>query len=94
MLERSKRDVNRRCSFGSGVRVRLVNGHLRSRALETFKARVLELCQKVLAPSNSDISIERIHGGGFNKVIGISVTSSESPTISQYITRVPRFEVA
>jgi len=61
---------------------------------ETFKARVLELCQTVLAPSNSEISIERMHGGGFNRIIGVSVTSSESPAVSQYVLRVPRFEVA
>jgi len=61
---------------------------------ETFKTRALELCQTVLAPSNGEISIERMHGGGFNRIIGVSVTTSESPAVSQYILRVPRFEVA
>lgn len=61
-------------------------------AFETFKVRVLELCQTVLAPLKGEISVERMHGGGFNRIIGISVVSNESPTISQYIIRIPRFE--
>lgn len=63
-------------------------------SFETFKARVLELCQTVLAPSSSQISIERLRGGGFNRIIGISIISNESPAASQYILRVPRFEAA
>jgi hypothetical protein len=49
---------------------------------ETFKARVLELCQTVLAPSNGKILVERMQGGGFNRIIGVSLTSSENPTVS------------
>jgi aminoglycoside phosphotransferase (APT) family kinase protein len=48
----------------------------------------------VLAPSNSEISIERMHGGGFNRIIGVSITNSKIPTVNQYVLRVPRFEVA
>jgi aminoglycoside phosphotransferase (APT) family kinase protein len=69
----------------------VVYGH---EPFETFKVRVLGLCQTVLAPSNAQISIERMHGGGFNRIIGVSVTTSESPTVSHYIVRIPRFEVA
>jgi hypothetical protein len=61
---------------------------------ETFKARVLELCQQVLGPPKGEISIKRMHGGGFNRIVGISVTSSGSPTASQYVLRVPRFDAA
>ena len=61
---------------------------------EAFKARVLELCQTVLAPSSGGISIERVRGGGFNRIIGISIASNEGPAASQYILRVPRFEAA
>lgn len=35
-----------------------------------------------------------MHGGGFNRIIGVSVTSNESPAVSQYILRIPRFEAA
>lgn len=45
-------------------------------------------------PSNGKISMERMHGGGFNRIIGVSITTSESPAISQYILRIPRFENA
>ncbi|TAQ90605.1 hypothetical protein B7494_g1058 [Chlorociboria aeruginascens] len=61
---------------------------------ETFSARGLELCQTVPAPSNSQISIERMHEGGFNRIIGVSITTNESLAVSQYILRIPRFEVA
>ena len=47
----------------------------------------------MLAPLNrGEISVERTRGGGFNRIIGISVASIESPTFSQYILRTPRFE--
>ncbi|PMD41799.1 hypothetical protein L207DRAFT_565571 [Hyaloscypha variabilis F] len=35
-----------------------------------------------------------MHGGGFNRIVGIFVTSSESPTASQYVLRVPRFDAS
>lgn len=57
---------------------------------EAFKIRVFQLCQDVFAPiSNEEISLERLRGGGFNRIIGISITKSPS---RQYILRVPRFE--
>lgn len=61
---------------------------------ETFQARALKLCQTVLPPADGKISIERMHGGGFNRIIGVSVVSDEDPVVGQYILRVPRFEAA
>lgn len=60
---------------------------------ETFQARVLELSQYVLGV-NGNISVERMHGGGFNRIIGVSVAGNERPTASQYILRIPLFEAA
>ncbi|KAL2067208.1 hypothetical protein VTL71DRAFT_1632 [Oculimacula yallundae] len=61
---------------------------------ENFQSRVLELCQTVLGFANGGVSIERMHGGGFNRIIGVSVSSNEGATLSQYVVRVPRFEAA
>ncbi|KAJ5570148.1 uncharacterized protein N7459_009578 [Penicillium hispanicum] len=61
---------------------------------EAFQARVLKLCQTVLVPASGKISIERMRGGGFNRIIGVVVTSSEHRAVNQYILRVPRFEGA
>ncbi|KAL3475437.1 hypothetical protein BJX99DRAFT_158291 [Aspergillus californicus] len=61
---------------------------------ESFKTRVLELCQTVICPADGEISIERMSGGGFNRIIGVSVTSDEHSPVRQYILRVPRFEAA
>ncbi|KAJ5115669.1 hypothetical protein N7456_000017 [Penicillium angulare] len=52
---------------------------------ETCKSRALQLGQEVLTPSNGELSIERMRGGGFNRIIGLSTTK-------QYILRIPRFE--
>ncbi|OKP12743.1 hypothetical protein PENSUB_1475 [Penicillium subrubescens] len=44
----------------------LVYGH---EPFETFQVRVLKLCQAVLNPAG-DITIERMNGGGFNRIDG------------------------
>lgn len=61
---------------------------------ETFKVKALELCSTVLAPSHGKISVEQMHGGGFNRITGVSVCGSEGSAASQYILRVPRFQDA
>lgn len=61
---------------------------------EKFKLRVLELCQKVLAPSAHAVSVERLRGGGFNRIVGILIRSDEGAASNQYVLRVPRFEAA
>ncbi|KAL4866811.1 hypothetical protein BDV12DRAFT_172294 [Aspergillus spectabilis] len=61
---------------------------------ETFKARVLGLCQTVLISADDKISIELMYGGGFNRNIGVHVPCSEHTAISQYVLRIPRFEAA
>ena len=64
---------------------------------ETFQARVLKLCETSLTPARGTTSIERMQGGGFNRIIGVTVTSSnagEHDTVKQYILRIPRFEAA
>jgi hypothetical protein len=62
---------------------------------ETFQARVLKLCETALPSSCGTTSVQRMQGGGFNRIIGISVTSSDAgkhASVEQYILRVLRFE--
>ncbi|KAL4962146.1 phosphotransferase family protein [Aspergillus stella-maris] len=61
---------------------------------DTFKARVLELASNVLNTANGELSIERMQGGGFNRIIGISVTNENGASTDQYVLRIPRFEAA
>ncbi|KAL5323622.1 hypothetical protein ACEPPN_008161 [Leptodophora sp. 'Broadleaf-Isolate-01'] len=62
---------------------------------ETFQARVLQLCQTAFPPLVSgETTLERLRGGGFNRIIGISVIAMESPTPKEYILRIPRFDAA
>ncbi|CRG85365.1 hypothetical protein PISL3812_02451 [Talaromyces islandicus] len=42
---------------------------------ETFHVRVLELSKSVLIPANGNISVERMRGGGFNRIVGVSLLS-------------------
>ncbi|KAJ5707074.1 hypothetical protein N7488_006875 [Penicillium malachiteum] len=62
---------------------------------EIFQKKVAELCQDLFSTSENEILIERLPGGGFNRITGISVTkTNEEPPVSiQYILRVPRFEI-
>ncbi|KAL4796819.1 hypothetical protein BDV19DRAFT_360501 [Aspergillus venezuelensis] len=61
---------------------------------DTFKTRVLKLASNVFNTANATISIERMQGGGFNRIIGISVASETGASTGQYILRIPRFEAA
>ncbi|KAJ6016242.1 hypothetical protein N7540_010833 [Penicillium herquei] len=62
--------------------------------LEIFQNRMIELCQHLFNTSASEIFLERLKGGGFDRITGIVVKSNEeSPSSIQYILRVPRFEI-
>ena len=62
---------------------------------DSFRNRVLELAQTLWATSSTDdIEIERMAGGGFNRVIGISRKVSGHEEREQYVLRVPRFDAA
>ncbi|KAI1471592.1 kinase-like domain-containing protein [Daldinia caldariorum] len=60
----------------------------------TFRNRVLDLALHKIWPDATvdEITIERMMGGGFNRIIGISRHSAQQPdNYVQYILRVPRF---
>ncbi|CZS99750.1 uncharacterized protein RAG0_08064 [Rhynchosporium agropyri] len=60
---------------------------------DTYQDRIRKLCEAVLEPLGAAISVERMHGGGFNRIIGIHLVSNKSATC-RYIIRVPRLEAA
>ncbi|KAI8956836.1 kinase-like domain-containing protein [Daldinia sp. FL1419] len=60
---------------------------------ETFRNRVLDLALHKIWPdaAEDEIHIERMIGGGYNRIIGISRITPRQPGIStQYILRTPR----
>lgn len=61
---------------------------------DTFRLRVLKLAQGFWVDSSpTDITIERMAGGGYNRIIGFS-RAVDGQEKDQYILRVPRFEAA
>lgn len=60
----------------------------------TFKDRVRALC-RTLWPwiASEQFTIERMHGGSFNRVIGITVPSMSGNILEEnYVLRIPRFD--
>lgn len=49
------------------------------------------LCQAVLPPPKDYITVERLLGGGYNRIIGVLSTSEDNSSPREYILRVPRF---
>ncbi|KAK5092056.1 hypothetical protein LTR70_009075 [Exophiala xenobiotica] len=61
-------------------------------AFETYQDRVKEIAQKTWPGLEKDhISIERMHGGSYNRITGISFQTSESEKPQNYVLRDPRF---
>lgn len=65
----------------------------------TFKERVRTFTQRSIWPDttpNQKIAIERLKGGGFNRIIGLSLETDEPDqmTTIRYILRIPRFDAA
>lgn len=88
----------------------IVYGH---ESFAQFQAKVLafaQSCTWLPSDDENEITIERLHGGTFNRVIGLTFTSSQrkdqdltssppteeraSETVSKYILRIPRFDSA
>jgi len=47
-----------------------------------------------LALTDANITVERLVGGGINRIIDMSIETSDSSAPAQYILRIPRFEAA
>ncbi|XXG97066.1 hypothetical protein Hte_003360 [Hypoxylon texense] len=62
---------------------------------ETFQSRVLDFARQKIWPdaAPNEISVERMAGGGYNRIIGISRQPVEQPELRiQHILRIPRFD--
>lgn len=67
-----------------------------------FEKQVHQLCREIWPQSSpEDILIERMMGGSYNRVIGISIKKkdkgygdTQSPPYDNYVLRIPRFEDA
>jgi aminoglycoside phosphotransferase (APT) family kinase protein len=60
---------------------------------ETFGPRVYELCRAIWPMAYHEATIvERMKGGGFNRITGMSIVHSLGVERARYILRVPRFE--
>ncbi|KAM0430434.1 hypothetical protein ACHAPT_005780 [Fusarium lateritium] len=60
----------------------------------TFRSRVLALATSSIWPDAApeEVTVERLQGGGFNRIIGLAQQKSNTKT--QYILRIPRFNAA
>ncbi|KAK3323755.1 kinase-like domain-containing protein [Cercophora scortea] len=63
-------------------------------AFDTFQSRVLDLAVTTLWPGTAvdDITVERLRGGGYNRIIGLSRAHDDGQT--HYILRIPRMDSA
>lgn len=62
---------------------------------EQYVFRVKDLIHAIWpSVADKDITVERMKGGGFNRVIGFSIPDQDGPDQRQYVLRIPRFEAA
>ncbi|KAJ5720282.1 uncharacterized protein N7483_008216 [Penicillium malachiteum] len=59
-------------------------------SFKKFQDRVFQLCEEVLAPPNSQITVERMKGGSYNRVVAITWTGNDDCKTHRFILRVPR----
>ncbi|KAI0594490.1 hypothetical protein F4775DRAFT_606223 [Biscogniauxia sp. FL1348] len=70
----------------------LIYGH---EPFSTFQERVLDLACKIIWPGANpkEITVDRLEGGGYNRIIGISRRLSDELNLRfHFVLRVPRFE--
>ena len=59
---------------------------------EEYVPVVKRLCRQLWPSTTEEIEIERLKGGGFNRVIGITTHDVADHTTTRYVLRIPRFE--
>ncbi|KAL8752081.1 MAG: hypothetical protein Q9184_005856, partial [Pyrenodesmia sp. 2 TL-2023] len=59
---------------------------------DQYVSKVQQLCRKLWPSATEDFEIERLKGGAFNRIIGITNPSFSDEGRKSYILRVPRFE--
>ncbi|KAH8736182.1 phosphotransferase enzyme family-domain-containing protein [Ilyonectria robusta] len=62
----------------------------------TFRSRVLALAVTSIWPGSvpDEITIERMRGGGYSRITGLTQHNSQTDTKTRYILRIPRFDAA
>lgn len=62
----------------------------------TFRSRVLALAVTSIWPGSvpDEITIERMRGGGYSRITGLTQPNSQTDTKTRYILRIPRFDAA
>ena len=73
----------------SAVRKTMAQTFITNRLASLLRTKKPALCK-----ASTTFGIERLTGGSFNRVIGITVTDKVSKQISRYILRIPRFGTA
>ena len=58
---------------------------------EEFVFKVQQLCHQLWPSATADFTLERLRGGSFNRIIGITSPFTDSTDGNRYILRVPRF---
>lgn len=58
---------------------------------DDYHSRVLKLCQNQWPSSDKEFVIERMKGGGYNRIIGITIVDSQTQEEDRLILRVPRW---
>ncbi|KAI4270446.1 MAG: hypothetical protein L6R35_006612 [Caloplaca aegaea] len=61
---------------------------------DQYTLKVKDLCQKLWPLATEDFVIERLPGGSYNRIIGITTPPSAGDCVMPYILRVPRFDQA
>ncbi|KAI1631773.1 phosphotransferase enzyme family-domain-containing protein [Biscogniauxia mediterranea] len=62
-------------------------------SFSTFQDRVVELCKNIWLVRPKDIIVERLKGGGYNRIIGITRQFDDEEVVQfQYVLRIPRSE--
>lgn len=59
---------------------------------EQYVSRVRQLCDRLWPSADATFAIERLRGGSFNRIIGITSPSVSSSVGGRYVLRVPRFD--
>ena len=57
---------------------------------EQYRSRVEELCHLLWPSATEDFIIERLRGGSFNRIIGITIRASNQEAEDRYILRIRR----
>ncbi|KAL9602451.1 MAG: hypothetical protein Q9219_001876 [cf. Caloplaca sp. 3 TL-2023] len=59
---------------------------------DQYTSKVEELCRKLWPSATEAFTIERLQGGSFNRIIGITTPASTSNDQGSYILRIPRWD--